>query len=414
MMAGMAAGAGVRRAVARLLVAAAVVVVLGAAYTGYAAWRHREPVALPAPSGSYAVGRVRYEWTDTSRTDPLAPRGGQPRELPVWLWYPAESGAGAGQAQAGQAAYAPGLWRGVHLPSPIGLGETDFRVVRTHSREGAAAAGGRFPVVVLEPGLGFSALQYTTLAEDLASHGYVVAGVTETYSSNHAVLHGRDVTATQAGNPSDFAGPHVPASQAVGDRLVGVWSADARFAARRVADLADGPVARHVDGGRVVYVGHSFGGATALQACADDPRCRGAVDLDGGEFGDVVRGGLSVPLMVMTHDGGECITGTCTPGDAAGRADQRVARQLLGHPGTRAWLLSLAGTEHFNFSDYGAYRLAAPLRLLLAVGSTDGRRALVDTDAYVTGFVGRVVDNHTSPLLEGTRSLPGVTLLAHP
>jgi dienelactone hydrolase len=414
MMAGMAAGARTRRAVARLLVAAAVLAVLATAYTGYAAWRHRDPVALPAATGSYAVGRVRYEWADTSRTDPLAPRAGQPRELPVWLWYPAKPGAGTGRAQAGHAAYAPGLWRDVHLPAPVGLGETDFRVVRTHSWEGADAAGGRFPVVVLEPGLGFSALQYTTLAEDLASHGYVVAGVTETYSSNHAVLHGRDVTATQSGNPSDFAGTHMPASQAVGDRLVGIWSADARFVARRAADLADGPVGGHVDGERVVYVGHSFGGATALQACADDPRCRGAVDLDGGEFGDVVDRGLSVPLMVVTHDGGECITGRCTPGDAADRADQRVARQLVDHHGTRAWLLTLAGTEHFNFSDYGAYQLAAPLRLLLAVGSADGRQALDDTDGYVSAFVDHVTGRGTSPLLDGTRSIPGVRLLAHP
>jgi hypothetical protein len=101
-------------------------------------------------------------------------------------------------------------------------------------------------------------------------------------------------------------------------------------------------------------------------------------------------------------------------GDAADRADQRVARQLVDHHGTRAWLLSLAGTEHFNFSDYGAYQLAAPLRLLLAVGSADGRQALDDTDGYVSAFVDHVTGRGTSPLLDGTRSIPGVRLLAHP
>ena len=401
-----------RRVAARLLVAAAVLVVAGAAYTGYAAWRHSEPVVLPAPTGGYPVGRARYEWTDTSREDPLAPRPGQPRSLPVWVWYPATGPAPS--AAAGHAAYAPGLWRDVHLPAPIGLGETDFGKVRTHSHERVAAADGRFPVVVLEPGLGFSAVQYTTIAEDLASHGFVVAGVTETYSSNHSVLAGRDLPATQAGNPSHFAGTHAPASEATGDRLVSVWAKDARFAARQVAGLAWGPIAGHVDGARVVYVGHSFGGATALQACADDPRCRGAVDLDGGQFGDVVQRGLPAPFMVVTHDGAECITGKCTPRSADDRADQRVARELLGHPGTRAWLLTEPGTKHFNFTDYGAYRLAAPLRLLLAVGPVDGTRALRHTDEVVVDFALQVADGRSSPLLAATRSVPGIRLLATP
>lgn len=411
MMGGMSRGRPrIKRVAGWLLAAVGVLVVTSGAYTGYAAWRHREPVTLPAPTGPHQVGRVRYEWTDTSREDPLAPDPGQPRDLPVWVWYPAEATAGG---DAGHAAYAPGLWRDVHLPAPIGLGETDFRKVGTHSREAVEASEGRFPVVVLEPGLGFSAMQYTTLAEDLASHGFVVAGVTETYSSNHAVLHHRDLPSSPAGNPSDFAGTHAPASQATGDRLVGVWARDARFATDHLAGLAHGPVAGHVDGTRVVYVGHSFGGAAALQACADDAHCRGAVDLDGAQFGDVVHRGLSVPVMVVTHDGAECITGRCAPTSADDREDQRVARELLGHPGTRSWLLTVPGSKHFNFTDYGAYYLAAPLRQLLAVGSVDGRDALRDTDAWVVAFAGRVGAGRSSALLESGTG-PGVRVLAQP
>ncbi|MGH3430053.1 MAG: hypothetical protein ACRD3Q_12985, partial [Terriglobales bacterium] len=53
----------------------------------------------------------------------------------------------------------------------IGLGETRFGAIRTQSLVDAPVAAGKFPLVVLEPGLGFSAPQYTTIAENLASRG---------------------------------------------------------------------------------------------------------------------------------------------------------------------------------------------------------------------------------------------------
>src|SRR6185312_513921 len=97
--------------------------------------------------------------------------------------------------------------------------------------------------------------QYTAIASALAARGYVVAGVTPTYSAGLTVLNGRPVHSTKAGDPSDLDG-------ARGDQLVAVWAADARFAAERaVVQLG-----AHVDATEVVYAGHSFGGAAALEA----------------------------------------------------------------------------------------------------------------------------------------------------
>ncbi len=63
--------------------------VLAASYCGYVAVRGMQPIELPVPGGSYPVGRSTYEWTDASRFDPLSPHRGTPRQLAVWLWYPA-------------------------------------------------------------------------------------------------------------------------------------------------------------------------------------------------------------------------------------------------------------------------------------------------------------------------------------
>jgi predicted dienelactone hydrolase len=39
-------------------------------------------------------------------------------------------------------------------------------------------------VLIMGPGLGAAASDYTVLAEDLASHGYIVVGYTPTYSTD--------------------------------------------------------------------------------------------------------------------------------------------------------------------------------------------------------------------------------------
>lgn len=97
----------------------------------------------------------------------------------------------------------------------------------------------QFPVAVLKPGMGFAAPQYTTIAENLASHGYLVAGVTPTYSANLSILNGLSVPATKAGNPAAFDAPdlHAGEAQAVGDQLAGTWADDDRFAAAQIAAL---------------------------------------------------------------------------------------------------------------------------------------------------------------------------------
>lgn len=240
--------------------------------------------------------------------------------------------------------------------------------------------------------MGLAAPQLTTFAEDIASHGYLVVGVTPTYSANMTVLRGQVVGSTEAGNPETF-------TPAAGNRLIGTWAADARFAADRVAKL-NGPLAGHVDATRTAYVGHSFGGATAIQACARDRRCRGAADLDGMPFGAVVHRGLRAPLLVLGSDG-SCVTGSCHPVDAESRRIRTAARALLAGSSGPTWCYSIRGTAHFNFTDYAAYYLAAPLRHVVPLGDIDGDRGLLVANAYLTAFLDHVVRHEREPLLTG-------------
>ncbi len=387
----------------RMLLAVALAVGVGlGAYVGYAAIRAAQPVTLAAPAGPYSVGRAITEWTDHTRADPLAPRPGTPRRLSVWLWYPASP-----EADAKPAPYTPGAWAGLHMSGPLGWGETSFDEIHVHAVADAPLAAGRFPVVVLEPGLGFAAPQYTTIAENLAAAGYLVAGVTPTYSANLTVLDGATVPADDAGNPAAFesADLHTGAAQAAGDRLVDVWAADARFAAAGAA--AERRFAGHVDTTKTVYIGHSLGGAAALQACSTDPRCVGAADLDGTQYGSVVHSGLDRPTMLIGSQN-SCITGTCEPAAAGDQADRDTALSLVKAGTGPVWRYRITGAEHFNFTDYGAYYLAAPIDFLLALGPIDGREALSITNAYLSAFADHTTGTRPESLLNGPSPYPRV------
>jgi pimeloyl-ACP methyl ester carboxylesterase len=244
--------------------------------------------------------------------------------------------------------------------------------------------------VILQPGLGLAAPQYTTLAEDLASQGYIVAGVTPTYSANLTVLHGQAIHATKTGNPP-FEGPnlHTGKDERDGNRLVGIWATDARAVAARIRTLDNaGRFARHVDATRTLYMGHSFGGAAALEACRTDPHCVGAADLDGTQFGPVTHTGLAKPFLILTSQSSSCLTGTCKPAGPAERADRTTARSLLA-----------AGTA----PDYSAYYIAAPLRSLLPLGETDGEQALTSTGDYLTAFANHTARDKGAAMLDVAR-----------
>jgi Platelet-activating factor acetylhydrolase, isoform II len=370
-----------------------VITVAIAAFITVVAVRRLQPVMLPAPTGPYAVGRLTFDWVDTTRSDTLAPVPTPSRALSVWVWYPSSP------ATSRRAAYAPGAWSHLHLDGPVGFFEGPISRVRPSAYEAAPAAAGRFHVVMLEPGMGLAAPEFTTLAEGLASHGYVVAGVTPTHSANVSVVNGQVVGASSKGNPPDL-GLHHGNAQVTADRLLATWVADARFARTKIGELGDqrGILAGHIDGTRTTYVGHSFGGAAALQACHDDSGCAGAVDLDGTQFGDVVRTGLAAPMLILGSEN-SCVTGTCTTKSTDDTEARSVARTLTAASSGPEYCLEVAGTEHFDFTDFAAWYIAQPLRSLFPLGSIDGDRALAIEVAYVSAFVDRAVHGTDEPLL---------------
>src|SRR3977135_4155221 len=96
----------------------AMLCVLGIAALLVTLWlEHRTEITLPTPTGSFAVGRAIYDWTNDVTLDTLAPVPGTKRELLVWIWYP----SAAGQSAAKVDDYVPAQMRpkGDYVSAPF-------------------------------------------------------------------------------------------------------------------------------------------------------------------------------------------------------------------------------------------------------------------------------------------------------
>lgn len=307
-------------------------------------------VALPPPTGNFDIGRTHFEWTDTSRIDTLASEEAKLRELFVWVWYPAIKNTGTGQA-----AYLPEAWKDA-LSRRQGLLARFFTrklsKIKPHSSENTSPAPGKqFPVILIKPGIGANATEYTTYAEELASHGYIVIGSESPYSANVVVFpDGRVVNDNSKGNPGNAA-PSVDRDRRL-DRLVTIWKDDLRFITNKLEQInTDTSNILHgkINLKRIGAFGHALGGTAAFRFCFTDARCKAGAILNGTPFGHVNENKLSKPFMFF-------MAGSDEQGNAARKQIQSnidtVFQQL---PPSRVWI-NLNGARHYNFSDQAVIR----------------------------------------------------------
>jgi dienelactone hydrolase len=344
---------------------------------------NRLPYELPRPTGPFAVGRTHFAWVE-HRTDELAPRSGVDRQIFAWVWYPAQRGTGT------PAVYLPPRWRAA-LARPAGILMTDFLTrdlakVRVHAYSNAlpAATLARFPVVLLFAGNGALVTFYTTLAEDLASHGYVVVGLEAAYRTTVVVLPSGVIYRPWRDNPEDL-----PESQAdaMATRLVRMWSTDAGFVLDRLAALNSRPgtgFTGRLDLRHVGVVGHSLGGAIAAEFCRTDSRCAAGIDLDGRLFGPVITEGLNKPFML------EFESALSQSNPATARIYAQVHSMYAHLPADSRLGLSVAGANHFSFTDQVLVKNPILMSLMGfsgVFGNLGGRRGLRIIEDSVTAFL---------------------------
>jgi dienelactone hydrolase len=355
-------------------------------------------LVLPAPSGPDAVGTVALRLVDHSRPDPWVPA--QPyRELMVSAFYPArDAGASPVAPQMSPAAakhFDESLGTPVHEGWGISPGKVDWGATLTHAHANAPVQAGRHPVVLYSPGLGDPRTLGTTLAEDLASRGYVVVTIDHTYDASEVEFPG--------GRVEPFKVPVDGDILATLKKLVSVRVTDTRFVLDRLSALPNG-LGAVLDLGRIGMFGQSAGGFTALQTMHDDSRVEAAADLDGTLGFDQDDGGPG--LSPLAEDGLK-------------RPFLLMGSQASDHHTVRSWEalwsnsdgpkldLHLRGSKHHSYTDMESLvpqlsKIGLPAEAAYEdIGWTDPARAVAAERAYLAAFFDRHLRGRDDGLLDG-------------
>jgi predicted dienelactone hydrolase len=236
------------------------------------------------------------------------------------------------------------------------------------------------PLVVLSPGFKQPRSTLSGLAEDLASHGYVVAAIDHTYENVAETFPDGRVTTCAACGHYDAA---------FWTKLEQGRAADVSF----VLDQLTGERARVkgaalIDPHRIAMAGHSVGGSSAQAAMVRDGRLLAGIDIDGTTDGALPKSGLGRPFMFFGKPA------TYTPGTGNEAASWESDWKRL--TGWKRWIL-VTGTVHQSFTDLAA--LADELGLD-AGNDLPGSRSLQITRTYVRAFFDRHLRHRHRPLLD--------------
>lgn len=384
------------------------------------------PFELPKPTGRYQVGTTSWHLTDTARRETFA-GSKTARQVEVVAWYPAarEDGSLAPYLREGfpEVRTFAKLLRGSENAFD-GLAD-----VRTHSYLNAPlASGSKFPLLVFSLGYTSIPSAYTALLEDLASHGYVVLSVVHPYEVTASRLADGHVATLfdQSGKMhkglSDVFGEWgvedktmaaVTSAASDPERLkllrgyfAGLrntttalkrWVDDTRLVLDRLSSASEisGQLASAIDPKRLGVFGHSMGGVVAGQFCVDDSRCAAGLNLDGiPQSGTMIDKPLRRPFLMVY---------SARPG-RMGASDV-----IYGRSAAPFYRVDVRDTLHLDFSDVLLW--GGPLRDRNILGKLDPARAIALTRTIVREYFDQELLSRTSPLLNGTSTLPEVTIV---
>ena len=356
-----------------------------------------EEILLPLPTGSYPVGRASFHRIDASRPEPFTEDSKEKRQVLFHIWYPAES---AGNSPASYIDVLPD--NEIFRKSYSFVGIERLMKTRSHAFTGmkVSHAKKKYPVIIFSHGLGMVSALYSTILENLASHGYIVVGVdSPLFSSALKLPDGRIIKNESQRNRQKGARENEAVIQAqdlifVLNELERLNHSDKQFAGR--FDL------RHVG-----VFGHSRGGFAAPHACLLDRRFRACLNLDGYPLTPaVMEKGIRQPYMHIeeiapwepppTDD--ELAKAKQTREEANKEAQQEKQQRetTFSKMSSGVYLVVIKGAKHMSFSDAP---LVAPERYSdIAINA---QRATAITNTYVLAFFDRFLRGKQQPLLEG-------------
>jgi pimeloyl-ACP methyl ester carboxylesterase len=297
-------------------------------------------MASAAPA-DVAAGVHPIVLTDAGRRDSVSPA--HVRQWKVDLYYPARPVAGAtARPYAHDRQLIALLIKTGYYDQPAS------HILAWEKKPGpallnapAARRDMRLPLIVIIPGSGVAAFNYSELAAALARRGYAVAVADLPYVGISRLADGRVL--------NSGADPIQAQDDPVSWRpRIREWSADVSRLLDRLlsADADELPTGAKVNPKQIVVTGHSMGGIVALQVCHDDQRVEGCGDFEGAPAAsDTFDLGSNKPLFVTAA--------------RSAKPDRPFKAPDFGNPmwsylrrdGPSSWAIAITKASHMSYSD---------------------------------------------------------------
>lgn len=185
------------------------------------------------------------------------------------------------------------------------------------------------PTIVFIPGLDLTPVDYTTILNNL-SQEYTIIEYNPTYKNTNNYLH-----------------------------MVNIWT-------QEIKNL--------VQDQKVIVIGHSVGGAAAVQFCAIHQQCIAGINMDGSpaEYRK-----LSVPFLYLQAETGQYCDQECVDG-------RLLMQQITNDSHTQ--IIKIDKIKHFNFTD-AAINPSPELLKQDYLGSIDGKEGLDIINKELNSFL---------------------------
>jgi hypothetical protein len=355
---------------------------------------------LPKATGPYAVGTRTIHVVDHNRRETHVKGAEKLRELNIQVWYPTTATSGP------QAPY--------RRPAETTLLSSYQAGIETGAFEDVPVAAPRGPdaVVVFNHAWNGLRTQDTFETIDLASHGFIVVSIDHTYNAiRTAFPDGSILTGTSSGDIDDFNKESPASLFERANAELQVETADVSFVLDTLQQWNEdsgSPFYGKVDLSRVAAMGHSFGGAVAIQSAISDRRVRAAINMDGWVFGAFPVTGMRKPLLQMISDEPyptdlELSSKDPTVHGTACFDGIFVASVQSSFQKNGGYLLRLRGTKHMDFSDRPLY---SPFRRFTSSGTDEWETTAADIRSYTLLFLRRTLFGSDRPMSSDSSAKP--------
>ncbi|XP_006882190.1 PREDICTED: platelet-activating factor acetylhydrolase [Elephantulus edwardii] len=220
--------------------------------------------------------------------------------------------------------------------------------------------GEKYPLVIFSHGLGALRTIYSAIGNDLASYGFIVAVVEHRDGSASATYYFKDELAvTKDDKTWLYVQDHLPVNESE-KKCFRNWQVKRRAqecsqALSLILDLDRGISVKNVlntdfdmkqlkgsiDRNKIAIIGHSFGGATTIQALSEDRRFRCGIALDPWmqPLGEEVYSRVQQPLFFINSEQFQYCANICK------------MKKLYSHDRERK-MITIKGSVHQNFDDF--------------------------------------------------------------